>query len=166
MDKNFRKDTKTVNIMEFKKVIFAGALALTLGACSSTTASSKTASSASDSASAASSATEEVETKGSYKVTNLTGEKITGLYCYETGTEDKGENWAGDDGIEPDGTVQVDVEVSEDEAKDYKMTVEYVTEGGETVKVFDTLNLETADMYLKPAADVEGGATPFLNNAE
>ena len=73
--------------MEFKKVIFAGALALTLGACSSTTASSKAASSAKDSASSASSATEEVETKGSYKVTNLTGEKITGLYYYETGVE-------------------------------------------------------------------------------
>ena len=166
MIEDFRKDINK-SIMELKKVIFAGALALTLGACSSTTASSKAASSAKDSASAASSATEEeVETKGSYKVTNLTGEKITGLYYYETGSDDKGENWAGDDGIEPDGTVQVDVEVSEDEAKDYKMTVEYVTEGGDTVKVFDSLSLETADMYLKPAADVEGGATPFLNNAE
>lgn len=151
--------------MELKKVIFASALALTLGACSSTTASSKT-SSAKDSATSASSAEEEVETKGSYNVTNLTGEKVTGLYYYETGSEDKGENWAGEDGIEPDGTVQVDVEVDEADAKDYKMTVEYVTEGGETVTVFDTLNLETADMYLKPAADVEGGATPFLNTAE
>lgn len=151
--------------MEFKKVIFASALALTLGACSSTTTSSKI-SSAKDSATSASSAEEEVETKGSYNVTNLTGEKITGLYYYETGSEDKGENWAGEDGIEPDGKVQVDVEVDEADAKDYKMTVEYVTEGGETVTVFDTLDLETSDMYLKPAADVEGGATPFLNTAE
>ena len=151
--------------MKLKNVLFAGALALTLGACSSSTAaSSKKASSASEVASSASSAgEEEVSTKGSYKVTNLTGKKVTGLYYYNTGTDDKGKNWA-EGGIDPDGTVQVDVEVSDvDEAKDYHMTVEYETEDGETVTVFDNLALEEADMFLKPAADVEGGATPFIN---
>ena len=41
------------------------------------------------------------------------------------------------------------------------MKVEYVTEDGESVVVFENLHLEEASVYLKSAADVESGATPF-----
>ena len=44
----------------------------------------------------------------------------------------------------------------------YNMTVEYVGEDGTSVVVFDNLHLEEANLFLKPAADVEGSATPFL----
>lgn len=148
--------------MKLRNVLCAGVLALSLGACSSTTASSKKSATSTPATSDSSSESEkeEVATTGSYKVTNQTGEKVTGLYFYETGSSDKGENYA-KDGLEPDATVQVDVTVDEDKADGYKMTVEYTTEGGETVTVFDSLHLEEAPMYLKPATDVNGGATPF-----
>ena len=41
------------------------------------------------------------------------------------------------------------------------MKVEYVTEDGDDVVVFENLHLEEAPMYLKSADDVKSGATPF-----
>lgn len=41
------------------------------------------------------------------------------------------------------------------------MKVEYVTEDGDDVVVFESLHLEEAPMYLKSADDVKSGATPF-----
>ena len=142
--------------MKLKNVLFAGALALTLGACSSTPAASSTPTSS------ASSAKEEVATEGHYTVSNVSGKTITELYFYKTGSEEKGENWAGE-GLAADASVEVNVEVEKEAAiAGYAMTVEYVGEDGTSVVVFDNLHLEEANMFLKPAADVEGGATPFL----
>lgn len=140
--------------MKLKNVLFAGALALTLGACSSTPAASSTPSSAS-------SAKEEVATEGHYTVSNVSGKTITDLYFYKTGSEEKGTNYA-EGGLEKGATITVDITVDEAEAEGYAMTVEYLAEGAEEpVIVFDNIHLEEANMYLKPAADVEGGATPF-----
>ena len=99
---------------------------------------------------------------GTYTVYNTTGDKITELYLHEAGSEDKGENWAGE-GLAADASVEVNVEVEKEAAiAGYNMTVEYVGEDGTSVVVFDSLHLEEANLFLKPAADVEGGATPFL----
>ena len=148
--------------MKLRNILCASALALTLGACSSSTAASskKSATSTPATSTSESDSKEEVATSGSYKVTNQTGEKITGLYFYETGTSDKGKNYA-EDGLEPDASVQVDVTVDKDKADGYQMTVEYTTEGGETVTAFTSLHLEDTPLYLKSATDVNGGATPF-----
>lgn len=150
------KNISERNIMNMKlqNVLFAGALALSLGACSSNTPSA--ASSASSSSSK-----DEVVTEGHYNVANVTGKTVTELYFYQTGSEDKGENYAAD-GLEAGKTVTVDITVDEETAAaGYAMTVEYTAEGGEPVVVFDNLHLEEADMYLKKAKDVTGGATPF-----
>ena len=141
--------------MKLKNVLFAGALALTLGACSSTPAASSTPTSS------ASSAKEEVATEGHYTVSNVSGKTITELYFYKTGSEEKGTNYA-EGGLDKGATITVDITVDEAEAEGYAMTVEYVGEDGTSVVVFDNLHLEEANMFLKPAADVEGGATPFL----
>ena len=74
--------------MKLKNVLFAGALALTLGAGSSTPAASTPTSSS------ASSANEEVATEGHYTVSNVSGNTITDLYFYKTGSEEKGTNYA------------------------------------------------------------------------
>ena len=141
--------------MKLKNVLFAGALALTLGACSSTPAASTPTSSS------ASSANEEVATEGHYTVSNVSGNTITDLYFYKTGSEEKGTNYA-EGGLEKGATITVDITADEVEAEGYAMTVEYVGEDGTSVVVFDSLHLEEANLCLKPAADVEGGATPFL----
>lgn len=142
--------------MKLKNVLFAGALALTLGACSSTPAASSTPTSS------ASSAKEEVTTEGHYTVSNVSGKTITELYFYKTGSEEKGTNYA-EGGLDKGATITVDITVDEAEAEGYAMTVEYLAEDAEEpVIVFDNLHLEEANLFLKPAADVEGGATPFL----
>ena len=142
--------------MKLKNVLFAGALALTLGACSSTPAASSTPTSS------ASSAKEEVATEGHYTVSNVSGKTITELYFYKTGSEEKGTNYA-EGGLDKGATITVDITVDEAEAEGYAMTVEYLAEDAEEpVIVFDNLHLEEANLFLKPAADVEGGATPFL----
>ena len=105
-------------------------------------------------------AKEEVATEGHYTVSNVSGKTITDLYFYKTGSEEKGTNYA-EGGLEKGATITVDITVDEAEAEGYAMTVEYVAEDGTSTVVFDNLHLEEANMYLKPAADVEGGATPF-----
>ena len=110
--------------MKLKNVLFAGALALTLGACSSTPAASTPTSSS------ASSANEEVATEGHYTVSNVSGNTITDLYFYKTGSEEKGTNYA-EGGLEKGATITVDITVDEAEAEGYAMTVEYLAEGAE-----------------------------------
>ncbi len=149
--------------MKFTKLTLAALMATSLVACSSKPESSKPAST--PAASASSSAEEEVVTEGKYTVTNVSGEKVTALYFYQTGSEDKGENYA-EGGLDDQASVVVEISVDEDKAEGYAQTVEFTTESGETVVAFDNLHLEEAPMFLKPTADVTGGATPFLNNAE
>ena len=143
------------------KGLAALAMAATLAACSSNSsaASSKKSSSASSETSSETSSAA-VATDGKYTVTNNTGAKITGLYFYKTGDTDKGQNYA-EDGLDDGATTEVDIHVDEDQAKDYSQTVEYTTEDNQSVVVFKSLNLEEAPIYLKPAADVDSGATPF-----
>jgi hypothetical protein len=145
--------------MKLSKVLCVGTLALTLAACSSTTTSSKT-SSVSSTSTTDEAETEEVVTEGKYEVTNSTGSTIKELYFYDATSSDKGDNYLTEDLADGD-TTTVEVSVDEDEADGYSMKVEYVTEDGDDVVVFETLSLEEASMYLKSASDVESGATPF-----
>lgn len=151
------------------KVGFALAMATALVACGSKKTSDtakETAKAAESTAAAETSAAAESEapaTEGHYTVQNNTGEKVTELYIYLNGA-DKGENYA-KDGLDIAGVLSVDITVKDDEAATYKekgMTIEFVTESGADLKAFENLHLETANIFLKPAADVESGATPFI----
>ncbi len=98
---------------------------------------------------------------GKYTFTNATGATVAELYLYQAGSDDKGENLAGE-GLEDGASVEdVTVDVMAADAASYEMIVEYVLEDGTSAVVFDTLHLEEATLTLKPAADIESGATPF-----
>lgn len=145
--------------MKLSKIFGVSALALTLVACSSSTASS-TATPVSTAAPEETEAAAEVVTEGTYEVTNNTGKTVTELYFYDATGEDKGSNYL--EGELKDGDSETFVVVVDaDKADGYAMKVEYVTEDGESVVVFENLHLEEASVYLKSAADVESGATPF-----
>lgn len=147
--------------MKLKNVLCVGTLAFALAACSTPATSDNNSASASTTPSSSASTTEEeVATEGKYEVTNNTGENVKELYFYATGSSDKGENYAAD-GLADGATTTVDITVDKSEAEGYQMTVEYVTDSGEDVVVFESLHLEEASLYLKSSADVESGATPF-----
>ncbi len=147
---------------KFLKLAAAGLMAASLAACSSSTTSTSTSTSAEEETTEETAAAEEeVVTEGTYTVTNSTGAEVTELYFYQTGTDDKGENYAAEGLADGD---QVVVEISVDEetaANDFELTVEYVDADGNDVVVFESLHLEEASMYLKSADDVTSGATPF-----
>ena len=108
--------------------------------------------------------TDAIATTGKYVVTNTTGETVTELYIYQTGSEDKGTNYA-EGGLADGEQVTIDVEVSEDVAEGYAQTLEYVTESGRTENAFQTLHLEEANLSLLASdADTYTSATPFSFN--
>lgn len=137
------------------KLAAAGIMAASLAACgsSSTTAA---ATKAAESTAAATATT--VPTEGHYNITNATGEKVTALYVYKTGSSDKGKNYA-ENGLDDGASVKVDVKVDEKDASGYMQTVEFTTESGDTEDSFQTLNLEEADFSLVKVADLSSSAT-------
>lgn len=151
--------------MKLKNVaVVAAALALAVGmtACggsaSSTTASS-VASSAAASSEAASSeaASSEAEVEpAEYTVYNTTGENVTELYLYVAGSEDKGENLAGEGLADGENVV---LTLPEDADQSAKYVLEFTTEDG-TTQSFDTLSYEVAPISLL-SADAAAGATPI-----
>jgi ABC-type Fe3+-hydroxamate transport system substrate-binding protein len=150
---------------KFLKAGAALALAVSLAACGSTSTDTSASSTAAAETTAA--ASEAPATSGTYTVTNKTGETVTELYFYLNGSDDKGTNYA-DGGLADGDVLTVNLSVDESEASEYAekgMTVEYVTESGVDAIVFDNLHLEEAPMYLKPQADIESGATPFLEES-
>ena len=150
--------------MKLKTVaIAAAALALAVGmtACggAASTAASSTASSAAASSEAASSevASSEAEaTSAEYTVYNTTGSKVTELYLYDAGSEDKGENLAADGLADGDSVV---LTLPEDADKSAEYVLEFTTEGGDT-QSFDTLSYEVAPISLL-SVDAAAGATPI-----
>ncbi|MCH4019523.1 MAG: hypothetical protein LKE61_01425 [Erysipelotrichaceae bacterium] len=137
------------------KLAAAGIMAASLAACgsSSTTAA---ATKAAESTAAATATT--VPTEGHYNITNATGEKVTALYVYKTGSSDKGTNYA-ENGLDDGASVKVDVKVDEKDASGYMQTVEFTTESGDTEDSFQTLSLEEADFSLVKVADLSSSAT-------
>ena len=125
----------------------ASALLLTLLLVSVMAGCGKTAAPAPTTTAAAETAT------GTYTLYNVTGEKLTELYLYETGS-DKGENRI------PDGMKNnKKLVLTFDAAADAALTLEYVTESGVSAK-FETLHIEEVPIAMQ-SVDATSGATPI-----
>ena len=159
--------------MKLKNIaIIAAAAALAVGmtACgssaSSTAASSSVASSAAASSEAASSEAASSEaaepTTAEYTVYNTTGSTVTELYLYVAGSEDKGENLAGE-GLADGESIVITRDVEADKQADVVYVLEFTTEDGNT-QSFDTLHYEVAPISLK-SVDAAAGATAIAFEA-
>ena len=157
--------------MKLKTVaIAAAALALAVGmtACggSASTAASSTASSAAASSVAASSeaASSEAEAASAeYTVYNTTGSKVTELYLYDAGSDEKGDNLAGENGLADGENIVITRDVEADKQSDVTYILEFTTEDGNT-QSFDTLHYEVAPISLK-SVDAAAGATAIAFEA-
>ena len=143
--------------------VVAAALALAVGmtACgssSSSTAASSTASSVASSVAASSEAasSEAAVEPAEYTVYNTTGSTVSELYLYVAGSEDKGENLAGEGLVDGENVV---LTLPEDADQSAKYVLEFTTEDG-TTQSFDTLSYEVAPISLL-SADAAAGATPI-----
>lgn len=90
---------------------------------------------------------------GTYTLYNVTGEKLTELYLYETGS-DKGENRI-PDGMKNNKKLVLTYEGTTETT----LTLEYVTEGGVTAR-FETLRVEEVPISMQ-SVDAASGATPI-----
>ena len=156
--------------MKLNKICAASAvlaLAVALTACggSASTAASSTASSAAASSVAASSeaASSEAAESAEYTVYNTTGSTVSELYLYEAGSEDKGENLAGEAGLADGENVVITRDVEADKQDDMTYVLEFTTEDGST-QSFETLHYETTPISLK-SVDAAAGATPIAFDA-
>ena len=147
--------------------VVAAALALAVGmtACgssSSSTAASSTASSVASSVAASSEAasSEAAVEPAEYTVYNTTGSTVSELYLYVAGSEDKGENLAGEGLADGENVV---LTLPEDADQSAKYVLEFTTEVG-TTQSFDTLSYEVAPISLL-SADAAAGATPIAFSA-
>lgn len=147
--------------------VVAAALALAVGmtACgssSSSTAASSTASSVASSVAASSEAasSEAAVESAEYTVYNTTGSTVSELYLYVVGSEDKGENLAGEGLADGENVV---LTLPEDADQSAKYVLEFTTEDG-TTQSFDTLSYEVAPISLL-SADAAAGATPIAFSA-
>ncbi len=131
--------------MKCAKLLCVSTLALALVGCSSNTTSSTATA---------------VVTSGKYEITNNTGAVVTELYFYDATSSEKGDNLLLEN-LEDGSSTTIEINIDEDKADGYQMKVEYVTESGDSVTVFESLHLEEASMYFKSAADIESGAIPF-----
>ena len=147
--------------------IVAAALALAVGmtACgssaSSTAASSSVASSAAASSEAASSEAEAVSAE--YTVYNTTGSTVTELYLYDAGSDEKGDNLAGENGLADGENIVITRDVEADKQSDVTYILEFTTEDGQT-QSFETLHYEVAPISLL-SVDAAAGATPIAFTA-
>ena len=148
--------------------IAAAALALALGmtACggSASTAASTASSAASSEAASSVAASSEVASEAEavsaeYTVYNTTGSTVTELYLYEAGTEDKGENLAGENGLADGENIVITRDEDADKQSDINYVLEFTTEDGNT-QTFETLHYETTPLSLK-SVDAAAGATPI-----
>lgn len=147
--------------------VVAAALALAVGmtACgssSSSIAASSTASSVASSVAASSEAasSEAAVEPAEYTVYNTTGSTVSELYLYVAGSEDKGENLAGEGLADGENVV---LTLPEDADQSAKYVLEFTTEDG-TTQSFDTLNYEVAPISLL-SVDAAAGATPIAFTA-
>ena len=155
--------------------VVAAALALAIGmtACgsSSSTASSAASSVASSVAASSEAASSEAASSeaasseaavepAEYTVYNTTGSTVSELYLYIAGSEDKGENLAGEGLADGENVV---LTLPEDADQSAKYVLEFTTEDGQT-QSFETLHYEVAPISLL-SADAAAGATPIAFSA-
>jgi len=98
------------------------------------------------------------QAKGTYQFVNKTGEKVTELYVYLTGSSDKGTNYA-EAGLAAEGEVTATYSVDADKVSETALTVEFVTESGYAGAPFTTLAIEEAVIHLLSQADATSGST-------
>ena len=98
------------------------------------------------------------EQKAEYQITNTTGEAVTELYLYENGTEDKGENLAGE-GMAADAKITLNRTASAADAENISYVLEFTTESGATQK-YETVGFEVVAINLL-SVDAAAGATPI-----
>lgn len=154
--------------MKLKNIaVVAAAVALAVGMTACGSSSSSTAASVASSAAASSEAasseaasSEAAAEPAEYTVYNTTGENVTELYLYESGSEDKGENLAADGLADGDSIV---LTLPEDAAQDGSYVLEFTTESGDT-QSFDTLHYEVTPISLL-SVDAAAGATPIAFSA-
>ena len=151
-------------------VAAAAALAVGMTACgssaSSTAASSSVASSAASSEAASSEAasSEAAEpTTAEYTVYNTTGSTVTELYLYDAGSDEKGDNLAGENGLADSENIVITRDVEADKQSDVTYILEFTTEDGQT-QSFETLHYEVAPISLL-SVDAAAGATPIAFTA-
>ena len=149
--------------------VVAAALALAVGmtACgssSSSTAASSTASSVASSVAASSEAasSEAAVEPAEYTVYNTTGSTVSELYLYVAGSENKGENLAGE-GLADGESVVITRDEDADKQGDVNYVLEFTTEDGST-QSFETLHYETTPICLL-SVDAAAGATPIAFSA-
>ena len=156
--------------MKLKNIaVAAAALALVVGmtACggssASSTASSVASSAASSEAASSVAASSEAEAQSAeYTVYNTTGSNVTELYLYEAGSEEKGDNLAGE-GLADGENVVITRDVEADKQGDISYVLEFTTEDGST-QSFETLHYETTPICLL-SVDAAAGATPIAFSA-
>ena len=143
--------------------VVAAALALAVGmtACGSSTSSTAASSTASSVASSVAASSEAASSEAAvepaeYTVYNTTGSTVSELYLYVAGSEDKGENLAGEGLADGENVV---LTLPEDADQSAKYVLEFTTEDG-TTQSFDTLSYEVAPISLL-SADAAAGATPI-----
>ena len=154
--------------MKLKNVavaVVALALAAGMTACggsASSTAASSTSEAVSSSVAASSEAasSEAAVEPAEYTVYNTTGSTVSELYLYVAGSEDKGENLAGEGLADGENVV---LTLPEDADQSAKYVLEFTTEDG-TTQSFDTLSYEVAPISLL-SADAAAGATPIAFSA-
>ena len=145
-------------------VAAAAALAVGMTACgssASSTAASSVASSAAASSEAASSEAEAVSAE--YTVYNTTGSTVTELYLYDAGSDEKGDNLAGENGLADGENIVITRDVEADKQSDVTYILEFTTEDGQT-QSFETLHYEVAPISLL-SVDAAAGATPIAFTA-
>ena len=145
-------------------VAAAAALAVGMTACgssASSTAASSVASSAAASSEAASSEAEAVSAE--YTVYNTTGSTVTDLYLYDAGSDEKGDNLAGENGLADSENIVITRDVEADKQSDVTYILEFTTEDGQT-QSFETLHYEVAPISLL-SVDAAAGATPIAFTA-
>ena len=143
--------------------VVAAALALAVGmtACGSSSSSSAASSTASSVASSVAASSEAASSEAAvepaeYTVYNTTGSTVSELYLYVAGSEDKGENLAGEGLADGENVV---LTLPEDADQSAKYVLEFTTEDS-TTQSFDTLSYEVAPISLL-SADAAAGATPI-----
>lgn len=153
--------------------VVAAALALAIGmtACGSSSSTASSAASSVAASSVASSAAASSEAASSeaavepaeYTVYNTTGSTVTELYLYDAGSDEKGDNLAGENGLADGENIVITRDVEADKQSDVTYILEFTTEDGQT-QSFETLHYEVAPISLL-SVDAAAGATPIAFTA-
>ena len=100
------------------------------------------------------------ELHAEYTVFNTTGAKVTELYLYDEGSEEKGANLVGEEGIADGESIVLTRDSSKEESEAAVYVLEFKAEGMDEAQKFETLHFEEAPISLL-SLDAASGATPI-----